>query len=204
MGQRGVDVARFGGDLKLLVAGHGAQGTHIVQAVGHLDEHHSHVFHQGTDDLLEILRLRAFDVVGVVAAVQFGEAVHDLGHPLTKLLVDVFQRYRGIFNYVVQQGAHNSGRPQADLFGTDAGHLDGVGKVGLARLAALVAVSVSAQLVGALQQVAVRPVQVGQFAEQVLVHFLDEGVIGSPLFGTDFGERGHVCRFSERVRTTGR
>ena len=46
VGQRRVQIQRFGSDFELLVARHRVQGPHVVQAVGDFDENHAHVFAQ--------------------------------------------------------------------------------------------------------------------------------------------------------------
>ena len=58
VGERGIDVERLTGNLVLLVGGHRLQGAHVVQAVGHLDEHDAHVLAHREQQLAEILGLQ--------------------------------------------------------------------------------------------------------------------------------------------------
>ncbi len=55
--QRGVDVKRFACYLVLLVDRHGAEGTHVVQAVGHFDQYHTYILAHGKQELTEIFGL---------------------------------------------------------------------------------------------------------------------------------------------------
>ena len=53
IGERGEDVERLLGNSLALALGHVAQGPHVVQAVGELDQHHSHVIAHGEEGLAQ-------------------------------------------------------------------------------------------------------------------------------------------------------
>ena len=57
MSQRRVDIERFAGNFVLLAGKHGAEGAHIVQAVGHFDEDYPNVLGHGEQQPAEILGL---------------------------------------------------------------------------------------------------------------------------------------------------
>ncbi len=55
--QWGVYVEGFPGDFVLLVGGHRAECAHVVQAVGHLYQHHPDVFRHCKEQFAEIFGL---------------------------------------------------------------------------------------------------------------------------------------------------
>ncbi len=57
-GQRRVDVQRLARDAPLLLGAHVAQGAHVVQPVGQLDQHHAHIADHGQEHLAQALDLR--------------------------------------------------------------------------------------------------------------------------------------------------
>ena len=66
------------------------QGTHVMQAVRQLDEHHADVLAHGQDHLAQALGLGLLPV-GKVQLVQLGHAVHQPGNLLPELPLDDFQ-----------------------------------------------------------------------------------------------------------------
>ena len=57
LGERGVDLGGLAGDALLLLDRQGAQGAHVVEPVGELDEHHADVLRHGQEHLADVLRL---------------------------------------------------------------------------------------------------------------------------------------------------
>ncbi len=55
--QRSIYVECFAGYFVAFVRSHGAECAHIVQAVGHLDQHHTYVFAHGKQQFAEIFGL---------------------------------------------------------------------------------------------------------------------------------------------------
>ena len=103
VGQRGVDVEGFTGNLVLLAGEHGAEGAHVVQAVGHLDEDDPNVFRHGEQQPAEILGLGR-GLVAKDTARDFGESIDYRGYLFAKMILDILDGVFGIFDHVVQQG----------------------------------------------------------------------------------------------------
>ena len=57
MGQRGIYVECFASYFVLFGRGHGAEGAHVVQAVGHFQEHHTDVLAHGEQQFAEVFGL---------------------------------------------------------------------------------------------------------------------------------------------------
>jgi hypothetical protein len=82
----------------------------------------------------------------------------ELGHALDQLATsspnsvgDLGAGDRGVLDHVVQQGGDDAGGVEP-VFGEDAGHLDGVGEVGVARGAQLRPMHAHGVDIGAVQQ----------------------------------------------------
>ena len=134
VGQGRVHEQSFRGDLELLVARHGIQRAHVVQAVGEFDEDHPDVVAEGEQHLAEVLRLGRGGVVKDPG--YFGEPVDDLALFGAKQVLDVLQGDVGVLYGVVQQSTHNGGGAQPHFFGHDARHGNGVVDVRLPGFAA--------------------------------------------------------------------
>ena len=130
VGQRRIDVERFARNLVLLVGRHRRQGAHVVQAVGHLDEHHADVLAHGEQQFAEVLGLQR-GLVTEDAARDLGQTVHDAGDFLAELGLDVLDSVVGVLNHIVQQGSADARRAQADFLADDGCHGDGMQDVGL-------------------------------------------------------------------------
>jgi hypothetical protein len=162
-GERGVDVERLTGD-PLALGGllDMAQRAHVVQPVGELDHQHAHVAADRQDELAQVLGLTK--VLG--RELQLGE----LGHAFDQLadlgaeqLVDLGAGDRCVLDHVVQQGGDDRCGVEP-VVGEDAGHLDGMGEVRIAR--------------GAL----LRPVH----AHGVDVRAVEQPLVGRGVVGADF------------------
>ena len=135
MGQRSIYVQSLAGNLVLLVGGHRAEGTHIVEAVGHLDEHHPYILAHGEQQLAEILGLRR-RLVAEYTTGNLGETLHELGYLRAKLTGDVFHRIVGILDHIMEQRRAYRCRAEADLLAGNLGHGYGVHDIRLAGAAA--------------------------------------------------------------------
>jgi hypothetical protein len=83
LGDRRIDLQGFLGNAAALVRAHHAQGTHVVQAVGQLDQDHPDIAGDRQHHLAEVLRLRLG--LGLELQVgQLGDAVHQFGHLLAE------------------------------------------------------------------------------------------------------------------------
>ncbi len=144
----GVDLEGFLGDAAALVRAHHAQGAHVVQAVGQLDQDHPDIAGDRQHHLAEVLRLR----LGLGLELQVGElgdAVHQLRDLLAELGVDAVLAGGGVLHHVMQDGGADRLVVHPHL-GHGAGHGQGVIDVGFAGLAGLAFVGFRAQEVGAI------------------------------------------------------
>ena len=106
MGEGGVDVEGLAGDLELLVGSHGAEGAHVVEAVGHLDEHDADVAAHGEEELAEVFGLgRGF--VAEDASGNLGEPRHEFGDFLAEVLLDVLDGVFGVLDYIMEERRAN-------------------------------------------------------------------------------------------------
>ena len=159
-GQRRVYLHRLGGDTAALVeVGEVMQRPHVVQPVGQLDQEHADVVRHRQQELAEILgfaaRLRT-----QLDLRELGDTVDQLRHFLAEEVLDLLQGGDRVLDRVVQQGGDDGGAIQA-IFGQDAGNLERMGEVRIARGAGLRAVRHHGKDVGAIQQLLVRSRIVG-------------------------------------------
>ena len=114
-------------------------------------------------------------------AAELGDAVDQAGDVLAEQAGDLVARGVGVLDRVVQQAGDDRGGVEPHL-GQDAGDLDGMGEIGVARGAHLGAVLLQAIDVGAVQHVLVRIGIVG-------LHALDQFELTNhgnrPLYGDD-------------------
>src|SRR5580692_7398231 len=78
------------------------QSAHVVEAVGQLDEHNTHVGDHGEKHLADVLCL-AILAVGELDLVDFGDAFNDVGNLIAEGLFNLFVGGGGVFNGIVQQ-----------------------------------------------------------------------------------------------------
>ena len=103
MSQRCIDVERFARYLKLLMLRHRAQGTHIVQTVGNLDEDHTNVCIHRQDQLAKVFRLEALYVsLGKYLATDLGQSEHNLSHLRTEELLYILLRVLRVLDHIVE------------------------------------------------------------------------------------------------------
>ena len=146
VGQRRVDLQRLARLRHLLLLGQGAQGAHVVQAVGQLDQDHPDVGGHRHHHLAVVLGL------ALVAALegdpgQLGHPVDELGDLLAELDADLLEAGAGVLDRVVQQRRAERLGVEAHA-GTDLGHADGVGDELVAGTAQLVGVAVAGEVEG--------------------------------------------------------
>ena len=144
--QRRVDVDRLASDALLLARGQRGERRHVVEPVGQLDDEdahvlrhrHEHLAHRG--GLLRLLRVE-------LDALELRDTVDDAGDVGAELRGDVLERDVRVFDRVVQEGGGDGDVVETEV-GDDRGDRQRVMDVRLPRLAHLLAVSVSRQLVG--------------------------------------------------------
>ena len=129
--QRSIDVERLARYLVLLAGQLAAQGAHVVQAVGNLDEDDAYVVAHGEQQLLEGLGLCRC-LVAEDATRYLRHAVHNLCYLRTEDVGDVLHRIVRILHHIVQQRRADAGAAQAYLLAGNLRHGDGVHDVWLA------------------------------------------------------------------------
>ena len=144
--ERRVHVERLPGDAGLGLRRHGAEGPHVVEAVGQFDHQDPEVLGHGHQHLAH--RRRLLSLLGVEAEpVQLGDAVHDAGHIGTEAARQLLQSDTGVLHRVVQKGGRDRHFVQAQL-GHDLGHRQRMLDVGLSGSAGLTGMGAGGQVVG--------------------------------------------------------
>ena len=166
LGERGVDVERLAGDGAAPLGRHRADGAHVVQPVGELDEDDAQVAHHRQQHLAERFRLRLLAALEL-DLVELGDAVDDLGDAVAEPRGELLFGDRRVFDDVVQDrrddGVCVDAQPREDL-----GRGDGMRDVGFARLALLAAVGLGAEFGGEADAFDLLGRQVGGGAQQLL------------------------------------
>ena len=101
LGDRRVDLQRFGRDAAARVHALRAERAHVVQAVGELDQDHAQVARHRQQHLAEAFRV-GFLAVAELQLVQLGDAVDQFGHGRAELGGDRLGRERRVLEGVVQ------------------------------------------------------------------------------------------------------
>ena len=146
--QRRVDLHRLARDALLLLGGQAVQRSHVVEAVGQLDEDDADVLRHREQHLADVLGLLLFVAMGGEAR-QLGDAVDEMGHLGTEALLDVRQAVLGVLRDVVEQRGLDGDRVDPQL-GHDLRRGDGMGHVRLAGRADLALVRRNGQVEGTL------------------------------------------------------
>ena len=149
-GQRRIDLERLLGDAPAALRLHVLERAHVVQAVGQLDQQHADVAGDGDQELAEVLRLLGL-LGDEVELLDLGQAVDQVADLLAELLVDLGARDVGVLDHVVQQRRDDGGIVELEL-GQDGRDFEGMGEVGIAGGALLVAVRLHGVDVGAVEQ----------------------------------------------------
>ena len=135
MGEGSINIERLAGDFILLVWRHGAECTHIVQAVSHLYEHDAYVLAHCQQQFAEILGLQGCFVSEDTAG-DFGQSGDELCDFRAEMLLDILDGVVSVLDDVVEQRGANRCRAEANLLTRDFGHCYRVEYIGLARTAA--------------------------------------------------------------------
>ena len=101
IGERSVYLHGLLGDADLFVPGHGAERTHVVEAIGKLDQHHADIVHHRQEHLAQALGLLFLlprrqlptvpDLAGPRNLAELGDAVDEVGDAGAKLALDVLE-----------------------------------------------------------------------------------------------------------------
>ena len=146
--QRGVDLHRLAGDPLLLLRLEVAQGAHVVEPVGELDEDDADVVGHRQEHLPDVLGLLLLVGVGGEAR-QLGHAVDEVGDLGAEPLLDVGEAVLRVLGDVVEERRRHGDGVDAEL-GEDLGRRDRVRDVRLARRPDLEAVGLHGEVEGAL------------------------------------------------------
>ena len=122
------------------------QRTHVVQAIGQLDQHHANVVHHGEHHLANVLRLRFF-TRGEIDFADLGYTFDDVGNLFAELVADLFDGDSGIFDRVVQQPSRNRCGVELHL-GQHTRHFEWMYEVRLSRGAGLAFMVLQGEFVG--------------------------------------------------------
>ena len=109
MGDGGIDIQGFLGNLLAAVRRKMLERSHVVQPIGQFDEHYADVIHHGQHHLAQIFSL-LFLAGREIDGADLGDALNNVSHLLAKFLADINDRYRCIFNRVVKQAGRNRDR----------------------------------------------------------------------------------------------
>ena len=132
MGERGVDLHRLARDAGLLLRRQEAQGAHVVQPVGELDDDHPHVLGHGHEHLPDVLGLLLLHGPRGSELGELGHAVDQAADLAPEALLDLLDRHLGVFGNVVEEGGGEGLRIHLER-GEVVGDLHRMLDVGLAR-----------------------------------------------------------------------
>ena len=146
VGQGRVNIQGFLGNGDLPVRGLIFQRAHIVQPVRQLDQNHPDILAHGQDHFAKGLRLLLLPV-RKVQLIQLRHAVHQAGHLVPKLILDRLQGHVfAVLHRIVQKRRGNGGGIHHQ-FCNDAGHINGVHKIGLPAFPGLARVGLLREMV---------------------------------------------------------
>ena len=136
VGERGIDVEGFASDLLALLGREVLERTHVVEAVGELDDDDADVYDHGEEHLADVLGLVIF-AVGEFDFVELGDALDDVGDLIAEELFDLLAGDVGVFDRVVEKSGSDGCGVHLE-FGEDKAdfqRMDDVGLFGSALLA---------------------------------------------------------------------
>ena len=125
-----------------------SERSHVMQAVGKLDDNHANVARHGEKHLAQVERLFLIHAVDLDVR-EFGHAVDELGNSRAKDACHIIEGCLGIFHRIVKErGAHHIA-VHIEL-GQDNGHLNRMVDIHLARAALLLRMLLGGKTVGTL------------------------------------------------------
>ena len=171
-GERRIDVDGLLGRAAARLRRHMADGAHVVQTIGQLDQQHAHVVGDRQQELAQVLGLLRF-LGDEVELGELGQPLDQTADVLAKQLVDLGASRMGVLDGVVQQRG-GDGRIVELEIGEDRRDLERMGEVRIAGGALLLAMGLHGVDVGAVEQrlVGVRVVAAHPVDQVVLPHHL--------------------------------
>ena len=121
VGKRSVQIHGFAGNFVLFAWRQGAQGPHVVQAVGHFYQDYPDVFGHGQEQSPEIFGLSG-SVLPKDSSGDLCQTFHYGGNSVVEVVSDVFDGKLSVFYHVVQKSGTDRGGTQTDFGATDAGY----------------------------------------------------------------------------------
>ena len=149
VGDGGEDFEGFPGDAAAFVRSQRAQGTHIVGAVGQLDQNDPDILGHCHHHLAEVLGLRLF-AIAKFQLVELGDPGHQFCNRIAKLFGQIGLGDRGVFDDVVQHGGHQGFMVEAHVT-QDPGNGNRVGNIGFATGTHLTLVGITGHHIGLLE-----------------------------------------------------
>ena len=190
MSQRSIDIECLAGNLVALVRSHRPKGAHVVQAVGHLYEHHADVLAHGEQQLAEILGLQR-RLVAEYAPGDFCKPLHELRYLCSEMLPDVVHGVFGVLHHIVQQCRAYACGAETYFLAGDFRHRYGVHDIRLAGAPADAFVCLAGESEGSLDNLHLLAV----IAFEVAVEKVGESIVDHAcLFGRcHIGSIFHGC-----------
>ncbi len=193
--ERRVDLQGLGRDPALLRLGEDAEGAHVVQAVGELDQQDADVARHRDDHLADVLGLLLLPGPEL-EPIQLGEAIDDARDLGSEVVLDRLDGRERVFHGVVQEGGFQRRGVETEV-GEDLGDRHGVRDEVFTRLALL-------SLVRGLRE-RERPLDLLDVGAGVVrADLLDQRVDrGRPRTVASDATSGEGCSASERPAATG-
>ena len=141
-----------------------AQGAHIVQAVGELDNNHANVFAHGNEHLAHSRRLLIGEALDFDAR-DFRDSLHKLRHLRTELLFKGHSRGVSVFDRVMKKGSAQRVDIHAQI-GQNERDLDRMDDIRLAALTFHALVRRACVFVGALELFSRSVVEIARFLHE--------------------------------------
>ena len=186
---RRVDVHGFLGDAATLMGWHRIEGTHVVQAIGELDQDHPQVLGHCHGHLLKVFGL-GFGPRAEVDLVQLANAIDQFGDFIAELGGELFLERGRIFDDVVQDRGDDTAAVHAHLRENtrDRNRMTDIGFTGHP---ALTFVGLGANQVGAINFLDLRRLEIGL---ELSAQIRNTGLVvtDADIAGNDFKQIGVV------------
>ena len=151
LGERRIDIHRLARDPPpLLLILDEMERAHIVQSVGELDEQHADIVRHCEQELAEVLG-GALALALRLDLGQLGDAIDEARNIGPEMLLDLLGRRKRILDRVVEDRGGDRLVVKTKI-GEDAGHLDRMAEIGIARGAGLRPVRLHREDIGAVDQ----------------------------------------------------
>ena len=156
-GKRGKDLEGLSCLTKLRLGREILQSTHVMQAIGQLDDQHANITHHGQEHLAQVLRLflcgiRGPDVALSPCSAKLGHPVNEFGNRLAKLALELRESYLSVFEDIMENPCRDARHIHAEV-GENGGDFKRVYDKGIPRFASLGPVVGRGIVDGMVQQV---------------------------------------------------